>query len=164
MPIFWATSFICIANESSSPLIPSATTMQASLPDWTIIPRIKSDIFTSVLISTYILDPSLLQAFLLTVKVSSIDKLPSVRRENKIYRVISLDMEEGAMACSEFFSNKTVPVAWSIKMASFAGDLINMFAAVALCDSAATVKIKHNRIFSFTLIPRQVAWAQRFCE
>ena len=44
-PISFPSSFNSFANNSSLPEIASATTMQASLPDCTIIPLIKSSTF-----------------------------------------------------------------------------------------------------------------------
>ena len=58
------------ANSSSLPARPSATTMQASLPDWMRMPRIRSSTFTSESMSTNILEPCMAQAFWLTWKVS----------------------------------------------------------------------------------------------
>ncbi len=60
---FW---FISSANCSSDPAMPSASTMQASLPDCTIMPRTRSSIFTWLFRSTNIFDPPMRQARSLT--------------------------------------------------------------------------------------------------
>ncbi len=76
MPSWRAFSVIMSAKAASLPAIPSATTMVASLPDCTMMPRIKSSIRTRLPTRTNIFDPCIFQAFLLTGKVSSSDRLP----------------------------------------------------------------------------------------
>ena len=83
-PISFARRVIIPANASSVPASPSATTMHASLPDCTMMPRSKSetDILSPTL--TNILEPPFFQAFSLTRKVSSSASDPFLRRSNTI--------------------------------------------------------------------------------
>jgi hypothetical protein len=69
MPSSFAFLFMRSAKLSSVPAMPSATTMQASLPDSTIMPLIRSSTVTSVPGSpTHIVEPwrDMRQAFSLT--------------------------------------------------------------------------------------------------
>ncbi len=54
--------FISSTKPSSEPAIPSASTMQASLPESTIMPRIRSSTCTEVPTCTNILEPPMRQA------------------------------------------------------------------------------------------------------
>ena len=65
---FW---FISSANCSSDPAIASANTMQASLPDCTMTPRIRSSTRTCVPTWTNIFDPPIFHARSLTSSSSS---------------------------------------------------------------------------------------------
>ena len=113
-----ARSFISSAKASSLPDRPSATTMQASLPDCTMMPRIRSSTRTCEFTSTNIFEPPIRQAFSETGSSSSSDRRPSFSRSNTMCAVMILLMEAGGMETSASFSSRTVPVAASIRMAS----------------------------------------------
>ena len=81
-PISFAFAVIFSAKASSDPAIPSATTMQASLPDCTMIPRSRSRTDTRVLTMTNIFEPPLRHAFSLTGNSSSSEMRPSLSRSN----------------------------------------------------------------------------------
>ena len=72
-----ALRFIASANAASEPDNASATTMQASLPDWTTIPRIRSSTRTCLSTSTNILEPPIRQALRLTTNLSSSERCPA---------------------------------------------------------------------------------------
>ena len=131
-PISRPRSVISAAKASSLPDRASATTMQASFPDWTTIPRTRSSILTRFrggrnMVELPLLIPPFRQAFSLMRNVSSRDNDPSFSRSNKRYSVISLLMEAGAMGTSAFLSRRTSPVATSMTIADLAG--VSMAAA-----------------------------------
>ena len=64
------------ANSSSEPAIASAMATQASLPDWMMMPRIRSSTFTRSPTSTNICEPPIFQARSLTRISSSSLSLP----------------------------------------------------------------------------------------
>ena len=75
-PNSFALRFIASANALSEPDSASATTMQASLPDWTTIPRTRSSTRTRLSTSTNILEPPIRQALRLTTNLSSRESFP----------------------------------------------------------------------------------------
>ena len=81
-PISWPLRVISAAKASSVPLRPSASTMQASLPDCTITPRSRSSTRTILPTSTNIFEPPLRHAFSLTGSSSSNEMRPSLSRSN----------------------------------------------------------------------------------
>ena len=96
--------------------------MQASLPDWIITPCIRSRTLTRLLSAANIAEPPdgappLRQAFSEMVISSSHLSLPCsmVCRTNSV--VISFDMLAGGLSLSAFFSNSTVPLSASIRIA-----------------------------------------------
>ena len=96
--------------------------MQASLPDWMITPCSRSSTLTRLLSGANIVEPPdgappLRQAFSLIVISSSSLSLPSAIAWNTTSAVISLDMLAGGLSSSAFFSNSTVPVSASIRIA-----------------------------------------------
>ena len=70
-PISLPFSVIWRANSSSEPARASAMATQASLPDWTMMPRIRSSTFTRSPTSRNICEPPIFQARSLTVTSSS---------------------------------------------------------------------------------------------
>jgi hypothetical protein len=102
------------AKLSSLPATPSATAIEASLPDCTMMPRNRSDSFTRLLSWANIdepLDgpPPLRQAF--SEIRNSLSRLSRPCRISlKITStVMVLAMLAGTMSSSAFFSNRTVP-------------------------------------------------------
>ena len=84
-PILAAVLFISSAKASSVPLMPSATTTEASLPDWITMPRIRSSTLIWSLglrnmVEPPLAAPPLSQALRLTVMVSVSLSLPSLSR------------------------------------------------------------------------------------
>ena len=79
-PSCLAFAFISSANCSSDPAMASAKTMQASLPDCTMTPWIRSSTFTVVPICTNIFDPPMRQAFSVTGNSSSSRMRPCFSR------------------------------------------------------------------------------------
>ena len=79
-PSSFAFAFISSANCSSEPAIASANTMQASLPDCTMTPRIRSSTFTCVPTWTNIFDPPIRHARSLTSSSSSSRIFPCFSR------------------------------------------------------------------------------------
>ena len=75
-PSSLAFSVICRANSSSEPAIASAIVTQASLPDWMMMPRIRSSTFTRSPTFTNICEPPIFQARSLTRTSSSSLSLP----------------------------------------------------------------------------------------
>ena len=116
-PISRARRFISSANAASLPEMPSAMTMEASLPDCTMMPRNRSATLTRVLTMTNILDPPMRHAFSLTRNLSSRLSAPALSRSNTRYVVISLLIDAGGMPTSAAFSSNTVPVVASMMMA-----------------------------------------------
>ena len=80
MPSSRAFSFARSAKAVSLPASASAKTMQASLPDWMIMPRSRSSTPTRSPTLTNISEPSIRQARSLTGSVSSSLRLPSLSR------------------------------------------------------------------------------------
>ena len=76
-PSSFAFSVIRSANAASVPASASAKTMQASLPDWMIMPRTRSSTGTRSPTLTNISEPSTRHAFSLTGSVSVSFRLPS---------------------------------------------------------------------------------------
>ena len=76
--------FISAANCSCEPAIASATTTQASLPESTMIPLMRSRTETVVPTSTNIFDPPKRQAVRLTGSIVSSVRRPSFSRENRM--------------------------------------------------------------------------------
>ena len=102
--------------------MPSASAMQASLPDWMITPCIRSSTLTRLLSGANMVEPPegappLRQAFSVMVISSSSLSLPCAISLNTTSAVISLDMLAGGMSLSAFFSNSTVPLSASIRIA-----------------------------------------------
>ena len=97
----------------------SATTMQASLPDWMMMPRIRSSTAMRVPSSTNIFEPWVRQARSDTGSVSVSFMRPSFRRWNSSSRVISLDMEAGGIGVRPSFCHSTWPVSASISRRMF---------------------------------------------
>ena len=121
-PISRARRFISSENASSLPAIPSASAMQASLPDWIITPCSRLSTLTRLLSAANIAEPPdgappLRQAFSLMVISSSILSLPCAIVCSTSSTVISLDMLAGGLSLSAFFSNRTVPLSASIRIA-----------------------------------------------
>ena len=71
MPRRFALVFINCTNVSSVPAMRSASAMVASLPDCTIMPKIRSCTDTGLPSSMNVRDPSERQACSLTVTISS---------------------------------------------------------------------------------------------
>ena len=71
MPRRCASRFIICAKLSSLPAMASDSATQASLPDWTIIPLIRSSTFTCVSTWMNIREPCAFQAFSETVIIWS---------------------------------------------------------------------------------------------
>ncbi len=121
MPSSRARLFIIATKAGSLPAIPSASAMQASLPDWTTAPWIRSSTLTRLWIAANMLEvwdgaPPRRQASSLTrYSVSSL-MVPFLSSLKTISEVISLAMLEGGVGVSPFFSNKTVPLSASSRM------------------------------------------------
>ena len=98
-----------LANASSLPDMPSASVMQASLPDWTTMPWIKSLTLTSDLRFTNMADvpegpPPVRQACSETLNVVSILSVPDFNASNATASVMSLLMLAGGTSLSASFS------------------------------------------------------------
>ena len=96
--------------------------MQASLPDWIITPCIRSLTLTRLLSAANIAEPPegappLRQAFSEMVISSSHFSLPCAMVWRTSSVVISLDMLAGGLSLSALFSNSTVPLSASIRIA-----------------------------------------------
>ena len=121
MPSSRARLFIISTKPRSLPAIPSASVMQASLPDWTNAPWIRSSTLTRLWIAANMLDvwdgaPPRRQASSLTrYSVSSLMR-PCLSSLNTTSDVISLAMLEGGVGVSAYFSNNTVPLSASSRM------------------------------------------------
>ena len=121
-PSSFARLFIMSAKASSLPAMPSASAMQASLPDWIITPCNRSRTLTRLFSAANIAEPPdgappLRQAFSLMVISSSYLSLPSAIACRTTSVVISLDMLAGGLALSALRSNSTVPLSASIRIA-----------------------------------------------
>ncbi len=90
--------------------MPSASTMQASLPDCTIMPWMRSFTVTVWPSGTNIFDPPIRHAFSLTGSPWSSVNRPALSMPKTIYAVISLVMEEGVICVSAALSSSTAPV------------------------------------------------------
>ena len=86
------------ANCCSDPLIASASTMHASLPDCTMTPRTRSSTLICAPSSTNIFDPPMRQARSLTGSVWSSCRRPAFSCSNTTYIVISLDIDAGGIS------------------------------------------------------------------
>jgi hypothetical protein len=106
----------------SLPAMPSASAMQASLPLWISAPCKRSSTDTLLLIAANIVDvpegaPPLRQAFSL-MRYSSVGLMsPCLMAWNTTSAVINFIMLEGARNSSAFFSNSTLPLVASIRIA-----------------------------------------------
>ena len=111
-----------LAKVRSLPAMPSASTMQASLPLWMIAPCSRSSTETLLLSAANMVEPPdgappLRQAFSLT-RYSSVSLIsPCLMAWNTTSAVISFSMLDGARSSSAFFSNSTLPLAASIRIA-----------------------------------------------
>ena len=114
MPIFLAQKFISSAKAFSVPEIPSARTMAASLPDWTIMPCRSSRTDTVLPTSRNVRDPPFFQAFSEMVNLSSIPSWPSAIRWNATKTVMIFAIDAGFIGASESLLNRTLPVAKSV--------------------------------------------------
>src|SRR5246127_4899910 len=106
----------------SLPAMPSASAMHASLPLGMIAPCRRSSTDTLLLIAANMVEvpegaPPLRQAFSL-MRYSSVSlTVPSLMAWNTTSAVISFIMLEGARNSSAFFSNSTLPLVASIRIA-----------------------------------------------
>src|SRR5450631_4563365 len=121
-PISRARSVILAANSASLPAMPSARTMQASLPDCTIMPCSRSSTEILLLIAANMVEPCdgappLRHAFSLTVYSSVSLMRPSLISWNTYSAVISLARLAGKMSWSGSRSNSTPPFSASIRIA-----------------------------------------------
>ena len=111
-----------VAKMRSLPAMPSASAMQASLPLWMIAPCRRSSTETLLLRMANIVEPPdgappLRQAFSL-IRYSSVSlTLPFLMALKTTSAVISFIMLEGARSSSAFFSNSTLPLEASIRIA-----------------------------------------------
>ena len=104
MPSSRALAFISATKALSEPEMPSASTMQASLPDWMIMPRSRSSTRTSLPSSTNILEPPIFQAVSDTLKVVSMVISPFLSSSKTTAAVISLVIEAGGTRLSASLS------------------------------------------------------------
>ena len=111
-----------VANMRSLPAMPSASAMQESLPLWMIAPCSRSLTATLLLIAANIVEPPegappRRQAFSL-MRYSSVSLTsPFLTALNTTSAVISFIMLDGARNSSAFFSNSTLPLVASIRIA-----------------------------------------------
>ena len=110
------------AKIRSLPAMPSASAMQESLPLWMMAPCRRSSTETLLLRAANIVEPPagappLRQAFSL-MRYSSVSlTLPFLMALNTTSAVISFIMLDGARSSSAFFSNSTLPLVASIRIA-----------------------------------------------
>src|SRR5688572_28596969 len=104
-------------KPSTVPPRASATTTQASLPDWMTMPRIRSSTAMREPSSTNILEPWVRQARSDTGNLSVSLTRPSFNRLNSRSMVISLDIDAGGIGTMPFFCHSTWPVCASINSA-----------------------------------------------
>src|SRR5215217_8158924 len=141
-----------VAKIRSLPAMPSASAMQASLPLWMMAPRRRSSTETLLWMAANMVGPPegappLRQAFSL-MRYSSVSLTsPFLRALNTTSAVISFIMLEGARSSSAFFSNSTLPLEASIRIAVervvvFLGAL---HAVVGGVDRPATSDGQHQR-------------------
>src|SRR5664279_1126109 len=121
-PISRARCVSLSAKSASLPAIPSASTMQASLPDWMIMPCSRSSTGILLWIAANMVEPCegappLRQAFSLTVYSSVGLMRPSLISWNTNSAVISLARLAGKMSWSGSRSNSTPPFSASIRIA-----------------------------------------------
>ena len=121
-PISRARSVISSANLSSLPAMPSASAMQASLADWMMTPCRRSSTDTRLWIGMNMLDvcdgaPPVRQALVLTMNSSVGLSRPCLISLNTTSAVISLERLAGGTSSSAFFSNSTLPLSASIRIA-----------------------------------------------
>jgi len=121
-PISRARWVILTANSDSVPAMPSASTMQASLPDWMIMPCSRSSTGILLLSAANIVEPCetappLRQAFSLT-EYSSVSLMrPSFISWKTYSEVISLARLAGKISLSGSRSYNTPPFSASTRMA-----------------------------------------------
>ena len=113
MPMSSAFWFISSAKLSSVPPRYSATTMQASFPDATRIPLIRSSTRTFLPTSMNILEPPLRHAFSETSNSLSSVSSPAFKASNNKLTVIIFVSDAGDICISAFCSSTTVPVVGS---------------------------------------------------
>src|SRR5580704_9421980 len=106
----------------SLPAMPSASAIQASLPLGIMAPCRRSSTEILLLMAANIVEvpegaPPLRQAFSLTRYSSVSLTVPSLMAWNTTSAVISFIMLEGARSSSAFFSNNTLPLVASIRIA-----------------------------------------------
>src|SRR5665213_2835329 len=121
-PISRARCVIWTAKSASVPAMPSASTMQASLPDWMIMPCSRSSTGTLLLSAANIVEvcegaPPLRQAFSLTLYSSVRLTLPSFMRWKTYSAVISLARLAGKISLSGSRSYSSPPFSASIRIA-----------------------------------------------
>ena len=114
--------FISAAKLRSFDEMPSASAIAASLADWMISPRRRSSALTRLWMGANMLEvrdgaPPRRHAFSLMMNSSSRLSLPWVISSKMISAVMSLARLDGGVGVSAPFSNNTVPVAASIRMA-----------------------------------------------
>ena len=110
IPSSAARSVISRAKASSLPASASATTTQASLPDCTMIPLIRSSTVGRSVSSRNIVLPPIALARDETENRVSRPTRPSRNASNSMFSVISFDIEAGGIGTSAFFSRRTVSV------------------------------------------------------
>ncbi len=110
MPSRSASRFIMPANASSDPAIRSASAMQASLPDCTIMPRISSSTVTGFFGSMNMREPGARQAFSEALTCSSSVSFFSLSAANTRYAVISLVSDAGSKRSSGFSAARIWPL------------------------------------------------------
>ena len=108
------------ANPASVPsgLRASASTTQASLPESTMIPRIRSSTLTRSRVSRNMVEPPKLAACSETGSTSSIASVPRWMASKVMKSVMSFDIDAGGRGLSAFFESMTAPVRWSITYAA----------------------------------------------
>ena len=113
---------ISSANSSSLPAMPSASAMQASLPDWMMTPRSRSSTFTRLWIGANMVERARRRAAL-APGIGADDEFV-VELEAALLDLVEHDLGghqlgrlAGATSSSAFFSNRTVPLSASIRIA-----------------------------------------------
>jgi hypothetical protein len=113
-PISWPSWFIILAKVSSVPPMPSASAMAASLPDWMMTERSRSETFTFELSSANMVEPPEAappsrQACSEMKNSSFIDSLPRCSSSKTTATVISFAMLAGSSGSSAALWNSSVP-------------------------------------------------------
>src|SRR5580692_2619074 len=151
-PNSFARLFMRRANASTDPPSASATTTHASLPDWMMMPRMRSSTFTCEPRATKDFDPCVCHAFSETLKPLLRLTRPSFNCWNRSSSVMSLLIEAGGTGVSASFDHNTSPVAASMRTACSACVSSARAGAAAAIKARKIVKMGQRRMAHLFLL------------